>query len=283
MQARLAHQSYGKSRVRLTKVTRRADRHELAELSIDIALEGDFAASYLTGDNRQVIATDTMKNTVYVLAADHPLDSPESFALTLAEHFVRRNAHVSAATVNIEEPTWRRIDTLTGVHPHAFVAGGPQRRTCRVRHEREKTTVRAGVAGLSILKTTNSAFRGFLRDEFTTLPETDDRIFATTLDANWLYRPGSGNWNAAHAVIVQALLDVFAGHVSLAVQQTLFAMGQAALAACDAIDEIHLAMPNQHRIPVNLAPFGLPSRNEIFVTTSEPFGLIEATLARDAT
>ena len=149
---------------------------------------------------------------------------------------------------------------------------------------REAIGVRAGIAGLSILKTTDSAFRGFPRDEFTTLPETDDRIFATTLDADWLYRPGpSGDWNAWHAVVCKAMLDVFAGHVSLAVQQTLFAMGQAALEACEAIDKIHLAMPNQHRIPVPLAPFGLPSRNEIFVTTSEPFGLIEATLERDAT
>ncbi|MGD9722019.1 MAG: factor-independent urate hydroxylase [Pirellulales bacterium] len=280
MNVHLARQSYGKSNVRLTKVIRHPDRHDLVELAIDIVLEGDFSESYLVGDNRRVVATDTMKNTVYALAADHPLTDPESFALALARHFVDRNVHVSAATVSAQQTAWQRIATLSGPHRHAFVGGGSQRRTCQVRCTRDATTVQAGIVGLPLLKTTDSAFRDFVRDEFTTLPDVDDRIFATLLDAQWTYAAGAGDWNAAYDKIMAAMVGVFAEHQSLAVQQTLFAMGQAALQAVAAVTTIDLAMPNQHRIPVNLAPFGKPNRNEIFVMTSEPYGLITATVAR---
>jgi urate oxidase len=284
MAIRLAAQRYGKSNVRLTKVTRHADRHDLAEYVVDVALEGDFAESYLAGDNRRVVATDTMKNTVYALAADHPLADAESFALALTDHFLLRNAHVAAATVAIVQSQWQRITTPVGPHRHSFVGGGPERRTCRVRRDRAGLEVRSGIAGLPLLKTADSAFRGFPRDEFTTLAETDDRIFATLLNAEWTYRANAEvNWNAAYEGIRSAMIGVFADHQSLAVQQTLYAMGQAALAACDAAASIYLEMPNQHRIPVNLAPLGKPNRNEIFVTTSEPFGLITATLTREGT
>lgn len=280
--AAIAHHSYGKSRVRLTKVTRRADRHDLAEVAVDIALEGDFEASYLAGDNRTVVATDTMKNTVYALAARHPLDAIEPFALALVEHFLARHRQVSAATVSIEQAPWRRIAGPDGAeHPHAFIAAGTARRTCRVRGDRGTPAIEAGVGGLTVVKTTDSAFRGFTRDEFTTLPDVDDRIFGTAVEARWRYRPGADpDWNATWSTACRTMVDVFAGHKSLAVQQTLYDMGQAALAACGDIDEITLEMPNQHRIPVDLTPFGLPNTNSIFVTTSEPYGLIRATLQR---
>jgi urate oxidase len=280
--AAIAAHSYGKSRVRLTKVTRHADRHDLAEVAVDIVLEGDFAASYLAGDNRTVVPTDTMKNTVYAIAAGHPLDAIEPFALALAEHLLARHPQVSAATVSIEQAPWRRIAGSDGAeHPHAFVAAGTARRTCRVRGDRGPAVVEAGVTGLTVVKTTNSAFRDFVRDEFTTLPDADDRIFGTAIDARWRYRRGaSPDWNAAWSTACRTMIDVFAGHESLAVQQTLHDMGQAVLASCDEIEEIFLELPNQHRIPVDLAAFGLPNTNSIFVTTSEPYGLIRATLRR---
>lgn len=280
--AAIARHSYGKSRVRLTKVTRHADRHDLAEVCVDIVLEGDFEASYLAGDNRSVVATDTMKNTVYALAARHPLDAIEPFALALAEHFLGRHRHVCAATVSIEQAPWQRIAGTDGAeHPHAFIAAGTARRTCRVRGDRGTPTIEAGVDGLTVVKTAGSAFRDFVRDEFTTLPDVDDRIFGTAVEARWHYRPGARpDWNAVWSTVCRTMVDVFAAHESLAVQQTLHEMGQAALAACGDIDEISLDMPNQHRIPVDLTPFGLANTNSIFVTTSEPYGLIRATLRR---
>jgi urate oxidase len=280
----IASQSYGKSHVRLTKVTRHPDRHDLVEIDVAVVLEGDFEASYLAGDNTKVVPTDTMKNTVYAIAATHPLDSIESFAMALAGHFLVRHPQVSAATVAIEQVSWRRIEGQGDQHqkhPHAFIAGGTARRTCRVRDDRATLRVEAGVTGLTVVKTTDSAFRDFIRDEFTTLPDVDDRMFGTAVEARWRYAVGTTpDWNAAFRGVCRVLVDVFASHKSLAVQQTLYDMGEAALDACDVIDEILLEMPNQHRIPVDLTPFGLPNRNEIFVTTSEPYGLIRATLRR---
>lgn len=278
----LAKNSYGKSCVRLTKVTRRPDRHELIELSLDIALEGEFSQTYLTGDNSAVIATDTMRNTVYALAAEHPVDSPENFCLALTSHFLQRNRHVYSAMVTATATPWQRITTATGPHKHSFHGGSTERRTCHVVQTREACVVQAGLKGLGLLKTTDSAFKGFIRDEFTTLPETDDRIFATFLEAEWTYAPGTidSDWNSWFEKIRTAAIAVFADHYSLSVQQTLYEMGIKALEACPQITSIDLAMPNQHRIPVNLAPLGKENRNEVFVTTSEPYGYITATVAR---
>jgi len=274
MAAALTHNAYGKSQVRLTRVTRHADRHDLKELSVAIQLEGDFARSYLDGDNRQVIATDTMKNTVYVLAKTLGVTDIESFGLALARHFLQEYPQVTRAAIELDEQLWQRI------HPHAFVGGGGEMRSGVVTGTREACRVESGLSGLLVLKTADSAFAGFVRDRYTTLPETSDRIFATMVTAAWTYASKSADWDACHRLIRSTLLDAFAAHKSLGVQQTLFAMGEAALAACPHIDEIRLEMPNKHRILVNLQPFGLDNANEVFVATDEPFGLISGTVRR---
>ena len=283
MSVQLARQIYGKSRIRLTKVTRCAERHDLIELLIDIALEGDFSESYLAGDNRRVIPTDTMKNTVYALAADQELTSAENFALLLTAHFVDQHPHVAAATVRASQTLWQRIAGLRAPHRHSFVGGGSEQRTCTVVRSRRDATVDSGFAGLQLLKTTDSAFRGFIRDEFTTLPGTDDRIFAGALDAKWRCAAGGAiDWNGVYERARGAMVAVFADHKSQAVQQTLFAMGSAALDSCPEIDRIELQMSNEHRIAVNLEAFGRRNAKEIFVATSEPHGLITAVLQREA-
>ena len=105
----LTEHSYGKTRIRLTKVTRRADRHDIRELTIEIRLEGDFDASYTAGDNRSIIPTDTMKNVVYAMAGEHTLDSIEGFGLALAGHFVEHHGHVERATARLVEHPLERI------------------------------------------------------------------------------------------------------------------------------------------------------------------------------
>lgn len=277
---RIEHHDYGKSAVRLTKITRHADRHDLKELSVDITLGGDFEASYTAGDNRQVVATDSMKNTVYVMAKRHPLDSIESFAAALAEHFVSRYPQVSHAIVSISEDRWRRIRSGQREYAHAFTSDGNEVRTCEAVLGPEGMRVSAGLDDLLVLKTTDSAFRNFVRDEFTTLPDTDDRVFATSVSAEWEYGRVPASWNHGYETVREALLSTFAEHKSLAVQQTLYAMGEAALAACPEVERISLTMPNKHRILVNLRPFGLENHNEVFVPTDEPFGRIAATLTR---
>jgi urate oxidase len=280
MSAVLTEHSYGKSQVRLTKVTRHPDRHELKEVCVAVRLEGDFDASYLRGDNSRVVATDTMKNVVYALARDHALADVESFGQALARHFLGHYPHVSAATVELAEQPWRRLVVDGREHPHAFVGGGGETRTCAVARTRQGERVTSGLDGLLLLKTTDSGFSGFLRDAYTTLKETDDRIFATAVSADWDYRAAPADWDRCHRLVRQALLDAFARHKSLSVQQTLHAMGAAALEACPEAEEVRLRMPNKHRVLVDLRPFGRENNNEIFVATEEPYGLITGTLRR---
>ncbi len=282
----LQHNAYGKSCVRLTKVVRGPHRHELSELSVDILLEGDFADSYKTGDNRKIIATDSMKNTVYVLAKENNFQSIEEFALLLSRHFISTYPQVKTATAHIRETKWDRIHVGDRPHTHAFVAGGSEQRTCRARlnakspQKPPQPDLTGGIANLQVLKTTGSEFADFVSDRYRTLKDAHDRIFATTVDAVWAYDSESSDFNTNFAGIRTALLTTFATHHSLAVQQTLLAMGEAALAACPAIQSIELNMPNQHRIPFNLEPFGLQNSNEIFVPTDEPYGTISGVVRR---
>jgi urate oxidase len=282
MSALLMHHSYGKSGVRLTRVTRLPDRHEIRELTVDVRLEGDFEGAYIHGDNSRIVATDTMRNIVYALAQGRPAEAIEDFGAALASHFLGEYAQVRSAAIRLAESPWQRITINGREHPHAFVGGGSETRTAHVVRDRGGLRVEAGIEGLQLLKTAGSAFSGFVRDRYTTLPETTDRIFATEVQARWSYAAGlSVDWDDAHARVRRALLETFAEHDSLSVQQTLHAMGAAALAISSAVDEITLIMPNRHRILFDLGRFGQTNANEIFVATNEPFGLITGTLRRD--
>lgn len=276
----LVENSYGKSRVRLTKVTRHADRHELKELSVDIQLQGEFEKTYLEGDNSQVVPTDTMKNTVYALASSHPLTDIESFGKTLGEHFLTNFSHVASVSMTITEELWTRIDVNGKPHKHSFVGGSREKRVAHVDCMRGCTSVESGIEDLVVLKTTDSEFVGYIKDKYTTLPETRDRIFATSVAAYWLYKSSEADFNGVYEKLRTLFLKIFAEHHSLAVQQTLYEMGKKALDAVPEIEEIRIVMPNQHRIPFDLTRIGLENKNEIFVPTDEPFGLISATIGR---
>lgn len=263
------------------QVARGADRHDIRDLTIAIQFKGRFDESYTEGDNSTVLPTDTMKNTVYAMAARQPVKAPEAFGLALARHFLERNPRLSRARIDLSEHLWSRVPRGERSSPHAFVGTGPETRTATVQAHRTRTTVGAGVADLLILKTAHSAFSGFPRDEYTTLPETRDRIMATSLTATWRYRDADIDFGVAWRGVRTTLLDVFAEHHSESVQHTLHAMGQAVLDTMDDVTAIRLVMPNKHHIPVDLSRFGLENRNEIFIPTDEPYGLIEATLTRD--
>jgi urate oxidase len=281
----LTEHSYGKTRIRLTKVTRRADRHDIRELTIEIRLEGDFDDAYTAGDNRLIIPTDTMKNVVYAMAGEHTLDSIEGFGLALAGHFVEQHGHVERATARLVEHPLKRIRVGGVEHPHAFAGQGLETRTSTVRRGRDGLHVESGIADLFLLKTTNSAFAGFLRDRYTTLPDSADRILATMLTADWLTSVDDAerfDWNTAHTEVRRVLIETFASHRSLSLQQTLHEMGAAVLAACPRVERITLNMPNKHRILADLRPFGLDNVDEVFVATDEPHGTITGTLERAA-
>ncbi len=276
----LVESAYGKSRVRLVQLTRGDVRHGLSDLTVAIRFQGQYEESYTTGDNSGVLPTDTMKNTVYALAAAGAVAQPEAFAIALAKHFIDRNPKLEKVRIDVSERRWERIRAAGADDPHAFIGQGPDMRTAEVVADRLETRVSSGVADLLILKSSRSAFTGFIRDEWTSLPETDDRILATSLTATWRYGRAGVDFGPTWDRVRQSLLEAFAAHDSASVQHTMYAMGQAVLARVADVAEIHLVMPNKHHLPVDLAKFGLENRNEIFVATDEPFGLIEATIAR---
>ncbi len=276
----LAENRYGKSGIRLLYRSRRGERHEVRDLTVAVALEGDFDDAHVSGDNSAVLPTDTMKNSVYAIARTHSVGAIEAFGLILAEHFLGACPAASFARVSISERPWQRLPLGGGEHPSAFVRSGEERRVTRVERSAAGTTVRSGVEDLTILKTAGSAFSGFLRDRYTTLPETEDRLVATSVRALWLYESREISWESLARAVRRTLLDTFAAHESASVQHTLHAMGEAVLEAHPDVREIQLTMPNKHHFSVDLTPFGLDNPGEIFVATEEPYGLIEATLRR---
>ena len=275
----LGANQYGKAEVRLVHVRRAADRHDIRDLNVSVTLAGDMAATHLTGDNAAVLPTDSQKNTVYAFAREHGVGAPEEFAMRLARHFVDAGPTTHRARVGIEEYAWDRIP-VTG---HSFVRGGREVRTARVTRSAAGTHVVSGLRDMTVLKTTGSEFWGFAKDEYTTLPETRDRVLATTVHAEWRHRAGRvADWDASYAGVRGALLDAFAGTHSLSLQQTLYAMGSRVLTAYgEQICEIRLSLPNKHHIAVDLAPFGLDNPNEVFYAADRPYGLIEGTVRHD--
>ena len=277
----LAENSYGKSGIRLVKVIRREGGHRIRDLTVSIALEGDFEAAHVAGDNSAVLPTDTMKNTVYALARTHPVDSIESFALELSAHFLKEDGPASVARVGISERPWEPLAGGSGGPSHAFLRPGAERRVTRVARTRAGVSVESGIEDLTILKSAGSGFTGYARDRYTTLKETEDRILATAMEALWLYEPREIPWDLAARAVRSTLLETFAGHASASVQHTLHAMGQAVLDRHAEVSRIRLTMRNKHHLLVDLSPFGLENPNEIFVATEEPYGRIEATLKRE--
>lgn len=281
----LGENRYGKSRIRLVTVRRGPERHDLRDLTVAVALEGDFDAVHTAGDNAGVIATDTMKNTVYAFARDRLTGSPEAFARDLARHFASYE-QCTRAIVDIVEHPWTHAPAGNGPAPDAFVRSGDRSRTAWVDVERLNTIqLIGGVDGLTVMKTTKSAFKGFDRDRYTTLPEVDDRLMATKITASWQYgtKPAESDtfdFDAASTRLTETLLDSFATHFSRSVQQSIWIMGTAMLDAEPSIEWVRMVLPNLHHWVVDLSPFGLDNPGEVFVSTTEPHGLIDATVRR---
>ena len=277
-------QRYGKANVRVLRVQRAEDRHQVRESRVTIILDGEFSRAYTDADNASVVATDTMKNLVNVLALKHLNAANESFALTIAECFLDRYQQVSEARVRVEETVWGRMLIDGRDHGHGFVraeGGTPFACATVTRASRE---VEAGFHDFAIMKTTGSGFVDYLQDEYTTLPPTTDRILATRMAAAWRFEGGTlsdpettTRWQSA---IREALLRVFATTHSYSVQDSLYRMGEAALAAAPGIREVTLRMPNVHYLPIDLSPFGQDALGTVFLPTEEPSGQIEATLRR---
>ena len=277
----LAENRYGKSRVRLMKVTRRDDVHDLREWTVQVLLKGDFESAHLDGDNSKILPTDTMKNTVYSIARNSAATTMEDYAKELTDFLLNRNPQVSSAAITIESTLWKRLTVDGKPHPNSFMRGSAEVQTTSVeRAQNAPFQIHSGLNNLTILKTTDSGFEGYIKDSLTTLPETKDRILATAMRAEWHYTSAALNFESARSVIRETMLRTFANHKSKSVQHTLYAMAESALEAIPEIDDIEITMPNKHCLLVDLSRFGQDNPNQIFVPTDEPSGYIEARLRR---
>jgi urate oxidase len=281
---KLGPNQYGKSEVRVVRVDRDTSRHVLHDLSVSTQLRGDFGAAFTEGDNAHVHATDTQKNTVYAKARELGVASLEGFLLDLAGHW-RQQPYVTGTQVKGEEYAWARIEADGRPHDHAFVRTGQETRTAIVQTDGDDTFVLSGLTDLVVMKSTGSEFHGFPRDGYTTLPETDDRILATSVTAWWRWAEGGHpeDWNAAYAEVRDIMLGTFAGLHSLALQQSIYTMGKAVMEAFDQIVEFRISCPNKHHFLVDMTPFGLENPGEVFFAADRPYGLIQATITREGT
>jgi urate oxidase len=282
MSVRLGYHQYGKAETRVVRVYRDTDPHELVDYNVSCALSGDFRDTHVTGDNSQVLTTDAMKNTVNAYALEHgsAARQPESFGLALARHFVEETPAVTRARVSIQMYPWTR---LAG-HPHAFARAGSHVRTASVTYGDGGPWVVSGVDDLTVLKTTDSEFWGYYQDKYTTMRPTNDRVMATKVRAQWWHsdlRDHGTDWATSHERVLAAITTVFASHHSRSLQQTMYAMGAAALEGQPGIAEIRFSLPNKHHFAVDLSPFGLDNPNEVFHADDRPYGLIEGSVRRD--
>jgi urate oxidase len=271
----LSDNQYGKAETRIVRVTRDREGHELTDLNVSVTLGGDLAGAHLTGDNSHVLPTDSQKNTVYAFAREHGIGQVEEFALLLARHFVDSQPTIHRARVHIEQHGWQRLG------PHSFQRSGAETRTATVTYDGTDAWVVSGLADLVLLNSTDSEFWGYIKDPYTTLPETKDRILATAVNARWRHASPDSDWAASYEGARDSLVQAFVDTYSRSLQQTLYAMGRRVLEHRPEVAEVRLSLPNKHHLLVDLAPFGLENPNEVFVATDRPYGLIEGTIARD--
>lgn len=281
----LGPNQYGKAECRVVRVYRDGARHHIRDLNVSSALRGDFTDAHIGGDQADVLPTDTQKNTAFAFAKEKGVGELENFALTLGDHFVEQTTAVREAKIEVEEYGWQRIDAAGEGHDHSFVRTGQEARTTAVtvrgsgpdRH----AWVVSGIKDLLIAKTTGSEFNGFLRDRYTTLADTNDRVLATSLIARWRYEHTSVDWDKSFSSIRAILLETFAQVHSKALQQTLYEMGKAVLEQVDEVAEVAFSAPNKHHFLVDLEQFGVANDGEVFFAADRPYGLIEATVRRD--
>jgi urate oxidase len=279
----LGANQYGKAEIRLLRVSRgahseAADQHDITDLNVSVTLAGDMTAAHLTGDNAAVLTTDAQKNTVFAFAGEHGVGEIEDFGLLLARHFVDTHPTVTRARVSITRYPWNRI----GATGHSFARSGGEVRTATVTYDGTDAWAVSGLDDLTVLNSAGSEFWGFVKDRYTTLPETTDRILATAVSARWRHaRADAGDWGESYAEARRLLLEAFADTHSFSLQQTLYEMGRRVLAAQPEIAEMRLALPNKHHYAVDLSVFGVDSDNEVFYASDRPYGLIEGTVTRD--
>ncbi|KAL8659256.1 MAG: hypothetical protein Q9226_000526 [Calogaya cf. arnoldii] len=293
---KLSAARYGKDNIRVYKVYRdkEAGTQDVVEMTVGVLLLGDIETSYTQADNSVVVATDTMKNTVYVLAKQHPVSPPERFGSIIASHFVETYKHIHSAQVKIIVHKWTRMTVDGKPHPHSFLRDGADTRNVEaVATEGKGIDVRSAIAGLLVLKSTGSAFHGFIRDEYATLPEVSDRILSTEVDCGWAWDTFptlkdveaavpkyDDAWDSARKITI----ETFAIDESASVQNTMYKMCEQILTAVPMVKAVDYSLPNKHYFEIDLSWHkGLKNTGkdaEVYAPQTNPNGLIQCTVSR---
>lgn len=283
----LGPNQYGKAENRVVRIYRDSSRHEIRDLNVSTSIRGDFTDAHVTGDQAHVLPTDTQKNTAFAFAKEHGIASPEAYAVALGRRLLDATPAATGVRVRVEEFPWDRVSVGGREHDHTFVRRGGEVRTVELDVTADGLRLTSGLTDLVVLKSTGSEFKGFLRDEYTTLPDADDRILATSLTATWRHAQDSAeqvatvDWDQEFHAARALLLEAYAETYSHALQETLYAMGRLLLERVPTIAEVSFAAPNKHHFLVDLEPFGLDNPGEVFIAADRPYGLIEATVRRD--
>jgi urate oxidase len=276
----LMRNTYGKGRVRVMRIDRDGDRHHVRELTVKTMLEGDFGRAFTAADNSKVVATDTIKNIVNICARKHLGLATELFCQVVAEYFLEHYPQVEKATVTGLETKWVRLSFGGRPHAHSFVLDSNGKPFGKVTATRTSTTTVSGIEGFTFMKSTGSGWTNYVMDEVTTITETRDRMAATAMDASWVWSAVPKDYAAANAKVLGTLIEVFATTYSEGVQDSLYRMGEKALALVPEISEITMACPNKHYLLMDLTRFGLDNDNQVLLPTDEPHGQIECTVGR---
>lgn len=272
----LGKNQYGKAENHVVRIHRDTDRHVIRDLVVTSQLRGDFEAVHTQGDNAHCVPTDTQKNTVFAFVQKYGVDSPEALLLKLSEHFTSEFEWVSGGRWAADEHAWDRIND----NDHCFVQNKQEVRTAVVVTDGPRSTVISGFKDLTVLKSTESGFQGYPKDQYTTLPETTDRIMSTDVATRWRYSTTDVDFDAVYEDVKKIILDKFTDHYSRALQETLYLMGKAVIEAHPEINEIKFSCPNKHHFVYDLGFCDLPNDNETHYAADRPFGLIEATVQR---
>jgi urate oxidase len=276
----LVSNSYGKGRVRVLRLHKDGAHHAVRELNVEALMTGDFGALFTHGDNAKAISTDTVKNLINIVARENLDLGTEAFCAAVCQRFLDRYPQVVSVDVTAHETKWVRYGG-DNPHPHAFTLDSNGRPFVKLTGSRTGMTTTSGIAGFTFMKTTQSGWDKYEKDSYTTIRETRDRICATSMEASWVWASAPADYAKANALILDTMIDVFVSTYSESVQDSMYRMAMAALAAVPQIVTISMACPNKHYIPINLAAFDLTNDNMIFLPTDEPHGQIECTVGRD--
>jgi urate oxidase len=276
----LSHHSYGASRIRLLRVTRRGDRHDLRDLTVAVTVEGEVAEAFTQGDNELLLPADTLRNTVNAVARDESLGELEDLGLALADQFMESQPQFTRVRIDLSEQPWTRLPVAGRAQGQAFTASNGERRTASVTSNGTRRAVVAGLQDFAIMKTSGAAFEGYLADRFTTLEAASDRVLAVSADSRWTYLHDEITFGPFYEGVRQLLIEAFVRQPSRSAEHTAHAMADVVLSSYADIGEVTVRLRQRSLPLVELAAFGLDNPRVLFRPEEAPELTAEVTLSR---